>query len=229
MCNILVNNSKNTTKGIGNNIHNFNRIWTLLQAEYPDAAPELHFNDPLQLLVATILSAQCTDAQVNKVTDVLFKKYKSVEDFANADIRELEKDIYSTGFYRNKAKNIKKSAQIIISDFDSRIPNTMEHVLTLPGVARKTANIVLARGHGIVEGIAVDTHVKRLSNRLGFTENTDPVKIERDLMDIARKEDWEALSMTLILHGRRVCVARKPKCGACVVSALCPSRHDYEQ
>ncbi|MBW2596772.1 MAG: endonuclease III [Deltaproteobacteria bacterium] len=169
---------------MGNNIHNFNRIWTLLQAEYPDAAPELHFNDPLQLLVATILSAQCTDAQVNKATDVLFKKYKTVEDFANADICELEKDIYSTGFYRNKAKNIKKSAQIIISDFDSRIPDTMEHVLTLPGVARKTANIVLARGHGVVEGIAVDTHVKRLSNLLGFTENTDPVKIERDLTPI---------------------------------------------
>ena len=125
----------------------------------------------------------------------------------------------------NKAKNIKKSAQIIISDFDSRIPDTMEQILTLPGVARKTANIVLARGHGVVEGIAVDTHVKRLSNLLGFTENTDPVKIEKDLMDIARREDWEALSMTLILHGRRVCVARKLKCGVCVVNALCPSRH----
>jgi len=207
------------------NTKNFNRIWTLLQTEYPDAAPELHFSNTLQVLVATILSAQCTDAQVNKVTGVLFKKYRSVEDFANADIHELEKDIYSTGFYRNKAKNIKKSAQIIISDFDSQIPDTMESILTLPGVARKTANIVLARGHGVVEGIAVDTHVKRLSNLLGFTENTDPVKIEKDLMDIARKEDWEALSMTLILHGRRVCVARKPKCGACVVSALCPSRH----
>ena len=212
-----------------NNTHNFNRIWILLQTEYPDAAPELHFSNTLQILVATILSAQCTDAQVNKVTDVLFKKYRSVEDFANADIRELEKDIYSTGFYRNKAKNIKKSAQIIVSDFNSQVPNTMETILTLPGVARKTANIVLARGHGVVEGIAVDTHVKRLSNLLGLTENANPVKIEKDLMNLARKEDWEALSMTLILHGRRVCVARKPKCGACVVSALCPSRNDYEQ
>ena len=208
-----------------NNTQNFNRIWTRLQTEYPDAGPELHFSNTLQILVATILSAQCTDAQVNKVTDVLFKKYKNVEDFANADIRELEKDIYSTGFYRNKAKNIKKSAQIIISDFDSQVPNTMETILTLPGVARKTANIVLARGHGIIEGIAVDTHVKRLSNRLGITENNDPVKIEKDLMDIARKEDWETLSMTLILHGRMVCMARKPKCGVCVVNALCPSRH----
>ena len=212
-----------------NNTQNFNRIWTLLQTEYPNAAPELHFSNTLQILVATILSAQCTDAQVNKVTDVLFKKYRNVEDFANADIRELEKDIYSTGFYRNKAKNIKKSAQIIISDFDSQVPNTMEEILTLPGVARKTANIVLARGHGVVEGIAVDTHVKRLSNLLGLTENADPVKIEKDLMNLARREDWEALSMTLILHGRRVCVARKPKCGVCVVSELCPSRNDYEQ
>ena len=212
-----------------NNTHNFNRIWTLLQTEYPNAAPELHFSNTLQILVATILSAQCTDMQVNKVTEVLFKKYRSVEDFANADIRDLEKDIYSTGFYRNKAKNIKKSAQMIISDFDSQVPNTMEDILTLPGVARKTANIVLARGHGVVEGIAVDTHVKRLSNLLGLTENADPVKIEKDLMNLARREDWEALSMTLILHGRRVCVARKPKCGVCVVSELCPSRYDYEQ
>ncbi|MCL7410340.1 MAG: endonuclease III [Methanosarcinaceae archaeon] len=211
------------------NTKNFNRIWTLIQAEYPDAAPELHFSNTLQILVATILSAQCTDAQVNRVTDVLFKKYRSVEDFANADISDLEKDIYSTGFYRNKAKNIKKSAQIIISNFNSQVPNTMEDILTLPGVARKTANIVLARGHGVVEGIAVDTHVKRLSNLLGFTENNDPVKIEKDLMNLARKEDWEALSMTLILHGRRVCVARKPKCGVCVVSELCPSRYDNEQ
>ena len=225
----MARNSKNTTNNIGNKAKNFNRIRTLLQTEYPDAGPELHFSNTLQVLVATILSAQCTDAQVNKVTDVLFKKYRSVEDLANVDIREFEKDIYSTGFYRNKAKNIKKSARIIISDFDSQVPDTMEQILTLPGVARKTANIVLARGHGVVEGIAVDTHVKRLSKRLGFTENTDPVKIEKDLMHIARKEDWEALSMTLILHGRRVCMARKPKCGACAVSALCPSRYDYEQ
>ncbi|HJH32218.1 MAG TPA: endonuclease III [Methanosarcinaceae archaeon] len=222
-------NSKNKTKGIENNTHNFDRIWSLLQAEYPDAAPELHFSNPLQVLIATILSAQCTDAQVNKVTGVLFKKYRSVGDFADADLRELEKDIYSTGFYRNKAKNIKKSAQMIISDFDSHIPDTMETILTLPGVARKTANIVLARGYGVIAGIAVDTHVKRLSKRLGFSGHTDPVKIEKDLMDIARREDWEALSMTLILHGRRVCVARKPKCGACVVSILCPSRYGNEQ
>lgn len=224
-----MSNSKSKTKATGKNIHNFDKVWTLLQAEYPGAGPELHFSNTLQVLVATILSAQCTDAQVNKVTDVLFKKYKNVEDFANADIRELEKDIYSTGFYRNKAKNIKKSAQIIVSDFDSQVPGTMESILTLPGVARKTANIVLARGHGVVEGIAVDTHVKRLSSLLGFTENTDPVKIEKDLMHLAKKEDWEDLSMTLILHGRRVCVARKPKCEACAVSALCPSRYDYEQ
>ncbi len=220
---------KNITEDIGNNTHNFDRIWALLRAEYPDASPELHFNNPLQLLVATILSAQCTDAQVNKVTGILFNKYKSVDDFANANIHELEKDIYSTGFYRNKAKNIRNSALIIISDFDSHIPNTMEEILTLPGVARKTANIVLARGHGVIAGIAVDTHVKRLSYRLGFSGHTDPVKIEKDLMNIIGKKDWEALSMTLILHGRRVCVARKPKCGVCIVNTLCPSRYDNEQ
>lgn len=209
--------------GIINNTHNFGQIWALLRAQYPDAAPALHYSNPLQLLVATILSAQCTDVQVNRVTESLFTKYKNVQDFANADIQKFEQDIYSTGFYHSKAKNIINSAKMIISDFDSKVPHTMPDMLKLPGVARKTANIVLARGYGVIEGIAVDTHVKRLSARLGFTQHTDPVKIEKDLMVIARREDWEALSMTLILHGRRVCVARKPKCGICVVKALCPS------
>lgn len=218
-----------TTKNIENisdipdNTSNFPQIWALLHAEYPDAAPALHFSNPLELLVATILSAQCTDVQVNRVTESLFAKYKNVEDFANADIQKLEQDIYSTGFYRNKAKNIINSAKMIISDFDSNLPQTMSDMLKLPGVARKTANIVLARGYGVIEGIAVDTHVKRLSARLGLTQHTDPVKIEKDLMALAKKEDWESLSMTLILHGRRICVARKPKCEICVVSALCPS------
>ncbi|MHC1576319.1 MAG: endonuclease III domain-containing protein, partial [Methanosarcinaceae archaeon] len=167
--------------------------------------------------------AQCTDAQVNKVTESLFRKYRNVEEFAGADPDELEKEVYSTGFYRNKAKNIRKSSQIIISDFDSRVPDTMEDLLTLPGVARKTANIVLARGYGVMGGIAVDTHVKRLSKRLGLTEHTDPVKIERDLMALSKQEDWEDLSMTLILHGRRVCPARRPRCTGCMVNELCPS------
>ena len=205
------------------NRENFNRIFELLQGEYPDAEPMLHFNNPLELMVATILSAQCTDKQVNKVTTVLFKKYLSLEDFANADLTELGKDIYTTGFYHQKAKHIIGSAQLILTEFDGKVPNTMEDLLKLPGVGRKTANIVLARGFDIIEGIAVDTHVTRLSQKLGFTRNTDPKKIEIDLMALARKEDLENLSMTLILHGRNVCIARRPKCGECVVSELCPS------
>jgi endonuclease III len=195
----------------------------MLQDEYPNAEPMLHFNNPLELMVATILSAQCTDKQVNKVTQVLFKKYLSVEDFANADLTELGKDIYTTGFYHQKAKHIIGSAQLILTEFNGKVPNTMEDLLKLPGVGRKTANIVLARGFDIIEGIAVDTHVTRLSQKLGFTRNSDPKKIEIDLMALARKEDLENLSMTLILHGRNVCIARRPKCGECVVNALCPS------
>ena len=208
---------------VPDNTENFDTIFELLRGEYPNAAPMLYFSNPLELMVATILSAQCTDRQVNLVTKVLFEKYHSVEDYANADLDELGKDIYTTGFYHQKAKHIIRSAQIIISDFDGKVPSTMEDLLKLPGVGRKTANIVLARGFGIIEGIAVDTHVTRLSQRLGFTKNHDPLKIEKDLMGIAEKEDLENLSMTLILHGRNVCIARKPKCGICVVNELCPS------
>ncbi len=205
------------------NRENFKRIFGLLREEYPDAQPMLHFNNALELLVATILSAQCTDKQVNKVTQVLFKKYSTVEDFANADLNELGKDIYTTGFYHQKAKHIIGSAQLILKEFDGKVPDTMEDLLKLPGVGRKTANIVLARGYGIIEGIAVDTHVTRLSRKLGFTQNNDPGKIELDLMELAEKKDLENLSMTLILHGRNVCIARRPKCGICVVNELCPS------
>ncbi len=201
----------------------FEAIFGVLQKEYPDTEPMLYFNNPLELLVATILSAQCTDKQVNKVTQVLFRKYSHVEDFANADINELEKDIYTTGFYHQKAKHIVGSAQLMITQFNGKVPDTMEDLLKLPGVGRKTANIVLARGYGIIEGIAVDTHVTRLSQKLGFTQKSDPGKIERDLMELARKKDLEKLSMTLILHGRNVCIARRPKCGICVVKELCPS------
>lgn len=205
------------------NRENFMQVFKLLQAEYPNAEPMLHFSNPLELLVATILSAQCTDKQVNKVTQVLFRKYRSVEDFANADLTELGKDIYTTGFYHQKAKHIIGSARLILTEFGGRVPDTMEDLLKLPGVGRKTANIVLARGYDIIEGIAVDTHVTRLSQKLGFTQNSDPKKIELDLMALAEKKDLERLSMTLILHGRNVCVARKPKCGLCVVSDFCPS------
>jgi endonuclease-3 len=212
-----------TIPPVHDNTENFNHIFELLQEEYPDAEPMLHFKNPLELLVATILSAQCTDKQVNKVTQVLFKKYSSVEDFANADINELGKDIYTTGFYHQKAKHIIGSAQLILTEFGGKVPDTMEELLKLPGVGRKTANIVLARGYDIIEGIAVDTHVTRLSQKLGFTTNNDPGKIELDLMELAEKKDLENLSMTLILHGRNVCIARRPKCSACVVMELCPS------
>jgi endonuclease-3 len=208
---------------VPDNTDNFDRIFELLKKEYPGAAPALHFSNPLELLVATILSAQCTDRQVNVVTQSLFRNYHTVEEYATADIREFGKEIYSTGFYHQKAKHIIQSAQIMLSEFNGQVPDTMEGLLKLPGVGRKTANIVLSRAFGKIEGIAVDTHVKRLSRRLGFTRHEDPEKIEKDLMAIAEREELEALSMTLILHGRNVCVARKPKCEVCVVNRLCPS------
>lgn len=185
--------------------------------------PSLNYSNPLELLVATVLSAQSTDVQINKVTEKLFKKYKTAEDYAGADLRELENDLYSSGFYKTKAKNIKTATQIIVERYNGEIPKTMEELTSLPGIGRKTANIVLARAFGIVEGIAVDTHVKRVSRRLGLTKNFDPDKIEQDLMSLARKEDLNSLSMTLIYHGRKICQAKKPKCPICVVNQLCPS------
>jgi len=173
--------------------------------------------------VATVLSAQSTDVQINKVTEKLFEKYRSAADYASADLRELENDLYSTGFYKTKAKNIKTAAQIIVEKYNGEVPKTMEELISLPGVGRKTANIVLARAFGIIEGIAVDTHVKRVSRRLGLTKNHDPEKIEKDLLSLAQKEDLDSISMTLIYHGRKICQARKPKCPSCVVNKLCPS------
>lgn len=208
---------------IPDNTHNFDRIWALLKEEYPDVKPSLNYSNPLELLVATVLSAQSTDVQVNKVTEKLFRKYRTAEDYASADLRELENDLYSTGFYKTKAKNIKAAAQIIVERYKGEVPKTMEELVSLPGVGRKTANIVLARGFGIAEGIAVDTHVKRVSRRLGLTRNSDPEKIEKDLISLARKEDFGSISMTLIYHGRKICQAKKPKCPSCVVNQLCPS------
>lgn len=208
---------------IPNNTENFNIIFELLQQIYPNPASALDFRSPLELLVATILSAQCTDKQVNSVTKTLFEKYKTIDDYANADIRELENEIYSTGFYHQKAKHLIASAQIMINEFDRKVPDTMEGLLKLHGVGRKVANIVLSRAFGKNEGIAVDTHVKRLSQRMGFSKYSDPEKIEKDLIKIAKKEDLEKLSMTLILHGRNICMARKPKCEICIVHQLCPS------
>lgn len=185
----------------------------------------LRFSTPFELLAATILSAQTTDVQVNKVTGSLFAKYRSLNDFANTTPEKLAKDVASVNFYKNKAKNINNAAKMIVKDFNGTVPKTMEELISLPGVARKTANIVLSGAFGINEGIAVDTHVKRLAFRLGLTKHEDPVKIEIDLMGITTQKDWGDLSHLLIFHGRAVCYARKPDHAACVLYDICPSRN----
>lgn len=196
-----------------------------LKKEYPVLKSALNFSGPFELLAATILSAQTTDVHVNKVTDTLFKKYKSVKDFANADPATLEKDVSSVNFYRNKARNIRNAAGIIIDKFNGEVPRTMEDLISLPGVARKTANIVLYNVFGITEGIAVDTHVLRLAGRLGLTKNQDPVKIEKDLMEIVPKKEWGNITHLLIFHGRKVCQAKKPMHKDCVLYDICPSNN----
>ena len=195
----------------------------LLHETYPDAHCELNFNNALELLVATILSAQCTDERVNQVTPVLFARYPTAQALAEADIHELEEIVRSTGFYRNKAKNIQSAARRIVEVYGGEVPSDMNELLTLGGVARKTANVVLGNVFGIAEGIVVDTHIKRLSERLGLTTETTPEKIERDLMALTPREEWIVLSHLLVFHGRRVCNARKPNCTICVISHLCPS------
>jgi len=205
------------------------RIVDLLEKEHPDAKIALRFSSPLELLVATMLSAQCTDEKVNEVTRDLFRKYRSPKDYANADLETLEKDIKPTGFYHNKAKNLKKACLMLVDRFGSEVPKTMEELTTLPGVARKTANIVLSNAYGAVEGIAVDTHVRRLAARLGLSENTDPGKIETDLIQIVPREKWARLTDLLIFHGRRVCIAKKPRCNECVLNGLCPSAFTFDQ
>jgi endonuclease-3 len=204
------------------------KIIELLEKEYPNAKTALNYSNPLELLVATILSAQCTDKRVNAVTKSLFKKYKTAEDYANADLGKLEEDVRPTGFYRNKAKNIKKSGQMLVEKFNSQVPKTMDEMIELPGVARKTANIVLSNAYGVIEGVAVDTHVRRLSQRLGLTENKNPDKIEKDLMEIVPKAYWEKITDLLIFHGRNICVARKPKCSSCVLNKICPSAFTFD-
>jgi len=199
------------------------QITRALEKSYPNAKIALHYRNNIQLLVAVILSAQCTDKKVNEVTRPLFKKYKTAKDFANANQSEFEKEIYQTGFYRAKAKNIIAACKKIEAEFGGRLPRTMEEILTLPGVARKTANVVLGNAYGIVEGIAIDTHMIRLSQRLGFTKQTDPVKIEKDLMTLFPKKQWFPLTYRLINHGRAICEAKKPKCAECPLKKLCPS------
>ncbi len=184
----------------------------------------LHFSTPLELLVATVLSAQTTDAQVNKVTEGLFRKYRTVKDFADTPPEHLARDIRSVNFFNNKAKSIHRAARMIMEQFGCTVPRTMEDLVTLPGVARKTANIVLSGAFGVNEGIAVDTHVKRLAFRLGLTKHDDPVKIEQELMAVTPRKEWGNLSHLLIFHGRAICQARKPKHGECPLFDICPSR-----
>ena len=194
-----------------------------LKKAYPDAHCALNHTNPFELLIATILSAQCTDERVNIVTADLFRKYRGPEDFVRVSQEELERDIHSTGFFRNKAKNIKAASQRLIDVYAGKIPQTMDEILTLGGVARKTGNVVLGNAFGIASGVVVDTHVSRLSQRLGLTEEKTPEKIERDLQELVPKKDWVMFSHWLIYHGRQVCNARKPKCHECVLADICPS------
>ncbi|GJD17319.1 endonuclease III [Rivularia sp. IAM M-261] len=189
---------------------------------YPDATCSLNYSTPVQLLVATILSAQCTDERVNKVTPALFARFPDAKSMAEADIAEIEELVRTTGFFRNKSKNIQGACRMIVQDFNSQVPNRMDDLLKLPGVARKTANVVLAHAFGINAGVTVDTHVSRLSHRLGFTKHEDPIRIERDLMKLLPQRDWENWSIRLIYHGRAICKARKPACEACELAPLCP-------
>jgi len=194
-----------------------------LKAEYPDARTELDWSNPLELLVATILSAQTTDVQVNRVTESLFAKYRKAEDYADADPGVLEEDIRPTGFYRNKARSLRGMASALVEEHGGEVPRTMAKLVALPGVGRKTANVVLGNALGVNEGIVVDTHVSRVSNRLGLTDNRDPIKIEQDLIKVVPEGDWTIFSHLLIFHGRRTCRARKPDCPNCVLNDICPS------
>jgi endonuclease III len=195
-------------------------IIKILSEEIPDSKIALRSSNPLELLIATILSAQCTDVKVNQVTMDLFKKYHSVTDYAKANLTELEEDIRPTGFYRNKAKSIQKCCHELVARFGGEVPRTLEELVTLPGVGRKTANVILGNAFGI-PGITVDTHVHRVSQRIGLTKNDDPVKIEFDLMEVVPKEEWTHFSSLLIWHGRRTCMARKPLCETCPIRKLC--------
>ena len=198
------------------------KILLALKKAYPDAGCSLAFYSPLELLVATILSAQCTDARVNKVTPVLFQQFRSAEDYTAAPLEQLEELIRTTGFYRNKAKHIQNACREIIARFDGKVPDTMEGLVSLPGVGRKTANVVLSNIFGRNEGFTVDTHVFRLSRRLGLAEGRSPTKVEQELMKLFPETEWTYLSHALILHGRQVCNARKPRCTDCPLKKLCP-------
>ena len=198
-------------------------IYRRVDKAYPDAKVALRFSNPLEMVIATVLSAQSTDAMVNKVTGTLFQKYRLPQDYLAAAPGELEKDIHSTGFFNQKAKSIRGLCRVIVEEFGGEVPDTMEGLLKLPGVARKTANIVLGNSFGKVEGIAVDTHVHRLSRRLGFSDEHDPNKVERELMALFPRKNWFHLTYLLIEHGRAICLAKAPRCEDCVVNDLCPA------
>ena len=204
-----------------------NSIIKILHKKYPQVRTALSFENPLQILIATILSAQCTDKKVNEITPGLFAKYPTASAFANADLKALEEEIRPTGFYRNKSKNIVGACQKIVSDFGGEVPDTMQDLITLPGVARKTANIVLSSGFHKAEGIAVDTHVKRLSGRLGLSRQKDPDKIEQDLLAVVPHSEWLDFNYLLVNHGRALCPARKPLCPQCPLSPHCPSVAEF--
>jgi len=203
-------------------------ILSILKKEYPVVNSALEFNSPFELLISTILSAQCTDKRVNIVTKSLFKKYKKPNDYLNVGDGELEQDIYSTGFYNQKAKSIKNCCAVLIKDYNRKVPNDFNKLIMLPGVGRKTASVVAGNAFGI-PAVAVDTHVKRLSNLLGFIKTNNVNKIEERLKELFLKEDWVKLSHWLISHGRKICIARRPKCTACVIGNLCPSFNEVEK
>ena len=197
-------------------------VYRILSKTYPEIRCELDFKSPLELIVATVLSAQCTDKRVNTVTPALFKKYKTAKAYAGADIHQLEELVYQTGFYRAKARHIKGIGIKLLTEFDGDVPSTLEELITLPGVGRKTANVVL--GHAFdIPGITVDTHFGRLSRRFGWTKEMDPVKVERIVGELIPQKEWTNLSQRMIWHGRRICHSRKPACGACPVAKICPS------
>lgn len=198
------------------------RVAKLLAQTYPAAKCALNFHSPLELLIATILSAQCTDVRVNIVTKELFRKYRSAADYADADSRQLEAEIKSTGFFRSKAKSIQSTCRRLVDEYDGQVPNDLEALVKLPGVGRKTANVVLGTAFGIASGVVVDTHVRRITKRLGLTTHKEPEKIERDLMAVLPRKEWVDFSHRLIHHGRRICIARRPKCDECTLNKVCP-------
>lgn len=193
----------------------------ILKQTYPDATCSLDFKNPFQITVAVMLSAQCTDERVNKTTPALFERCKTIEDFANIDIKELEEIIHPCGFYKNKAKNIKECAKMVLTKFNGEVPHTMDELLTLPGIGRKSANVILLEAFGIAKGIAVDTHAKRVSNRMGLSSETDPEKIEQDLLKIFPKEYLKDINHLFVWHGRKTCDSRKPLCDTCTVKQFC--------